>query len=387
MATAVVPAPFTLGNRLIDGQTLDTNFAYPFLSTQDAITAGAGGTQANATLLVARINTVSTVVTSADSVKLPPSKPGQVIFITNASANSMQVFAHGTATINGIDGQATGVAQAAASQVMYTTSVAGKWYSYGVGTGGAGNYTGNFDGIVGANTPAAATVTALTASGTIIRGSANAITAFATGGQGSATALTKDINSITVCATANDSVKLPAAVAGRMVQVSNLGASAAAVFPASGELIDALGANASVSLAVGGSIIFTCAVTGSWKSTQQQVLGAQFSTGTTTTTFTAGQLTGAQWVSYASTAGTPGSIATRTATQMFADDPYARVGGGYRLRVSNSSSGAAVLTITAGGGVTLTGTATVADTTYRDYVVTYQSATALTIQNVGSGSI
>lgn len=235
----------------------------------------------------------------------------------------------------------------------------------------------------------ATTVTgALTATGAISRSVTNAITAFATGGQASATALTADINSITVCATAADSVKLPTATAGRMVQVSNLGAAYASVFPASGDLIDALAVNTSISLAVGGSIIFTCAVAGSWKATTQAVLGVKFGTGTTTTTFTAGQLTGAQWVSYASTAGTPGSIATRTAAQMFADDPFARVGGGYRLRVSNASSGAAVLTITGGAaGITLTGTATVADATYRDFTVTYTSASALVIQNIGSGPI
>lgn len=117
------------------------------------------------------------------------------------------------------------------------------------------------------------------------------------------------------------------------------------------------------------------------------ILGAKFSTGTTTTTFTTGQLTGALWVSYASTAGTPGSIATRTATQMFNDNPYASVGGGYRLRISNTAAGSATMTITAGSGVTLTGTATIADGSYRDFIVTYTSATALTIQNIGGGTL
>jgi len=257
----------------------------------------------------------------------------------------------------------------------------------------SGTYTGTFNGVVGGTTPAAGTFTAVsgttgTFTGAITRSVTNGITAFATGGQSSATALTADINSITVCATAADSVKLPAATAGRMVQVSNLGAAYASVFPASGDLIDALAANTSVSLAVGGSIIFTCSVAGSWKATAQAVLGAKFTTGTTTTTFTAGQLTGAANVSYASTAATPGSIATRTAAEMFADDPYARVGGGYRLRISNTAAGSATMTITGGAaGITLTGTATIADASYRDFVVTYTSASALVIQNVGGGTL
>lgn len=214
----------------------------------------------------------------------------------------------------------------------------------------------------------------------------NAITAFAGGGQSSATALTSTINSITTCATAADSVKLPTATAGSIVQVSNLGAAYASVFPATGDLIDALAANASISLPVGGSLFFTCSVTGSWKSQGNgKVSDAKFTTGTTTTTFTAGQLTGAPFVNYTNTQGTPGSIATRTATQMFADDPNARVGYSYLLRITNGQ-GTGTLTVTAGSGVTLTGTATVALNTWRDFVVTYTSATALVIQNIAVGT-
>lgn len=112
---------------------------------------------------------------------------------------------------------------------------------------------------------------------------------------------------------------------------------------------------------------------------------AKFSTGTTTTTFAAGQLTGADFTVYTNTQGTPGSIATRTATEMFGDDATAVVGRSYHLRIVNGQ-GTGTLTVTAGSGVTLTGTATVAANTWRDFVVTYTSATALTIQNVGVGT-
>lgn len=241
------------------------------------------------------------------------------------------------------------------------------------------------DGPIGSVTPAAGIFTNLTASGVTKRSVTNAITAHAGGGQGSATALTADINSITVCATAADSVVLPAATAGRMVQVSNLGAAYASIFPASGEIIDALAADTSISLAVRSSIIFTCAVAGSWKATPQPHAGAKYTTGTTTTTFAAGQLTGAYFVVYNNTQGTPGSIITRTAAEMFIDDPFARVGGTYHLRVINNQ-GTGVLTITAGSNVTLTGTMTIATNTYRDFIVTYTSATALVIQQCGIGT-
>lgn len=95
-------------------------------------------------------------------------------------------------------------------------------------------------------------------------GAANAITAFATGGQASATQLTKDVNRVTVCASNNDSVKLPAATAGRRIFVKNASANTLAIFPASGEVINALAADAAYSLATVKGVLFVCAVAGTW---------------------------------------------------------------------------------------------------------------------------
>jgi hypothetical protein len=111
----------------------------------------------------------------------------------------------------------------------------------------------------------------------------------------------------------------------------------------------------------------------------------KFTTNTTTTTFAAGQLTGAATTVYHNTGSTPGSIATRTATLMFSDDPTARVGYTYICRIVNAQ-GTGTLTVTAGAGVTLTGTATIAVNTFRDFAVTYTSATALVMQNVATGT-
>jgi len=112
----------------------------------------------------------------------------------------------------------------------------------------------------------------------------DAITAFATGGQGSAVQLTSQVNRITVCATDGDSVKLPTAVPGQLIEVSNIGAAYADVFPISGDLIDSLSVDIAVSLPPGESIIFTCSVALKWKSTSLPQPGASFVTGTTTTT-------------------------------------------------------------------------------------------------------
>lgn len=215
--------------------------------------------------------------------------------------------------------------------------------------------------------------------------STNAITAFATGGQASAVALTSNINRVTVCATLHDSVKLPTATAGSTIKVINNGAAGLDVFPASGDAIDSLAANTAVTIPTGRESIFDCAVTGTWSEKRPTPIAAQYTTGTTTTTFAAGQLTGANFVTYNNTQGTPGSIATRTAAQMFSDDPQARVGGTYILRIKNGQ-GTGTLTVTLGSNVTLTGTMTIAINTYRDFLVTYTSATALVIQSIGTGT-
>lgn len=113
----------------------------------------------------------------------------------------------------------------------------------------------------------------------------------------------------------------------------------------------------------------------------------QLSTGTTTTTFTAGQLTGAQDVTYTSTAATPGSIATRTATQMFGDVTGAFVGMTWRLRIWNNSGSANSLTVTAGTGVTLSGKTSYIITQFGflDFYCQFTSTTTMTMQAIGAG--
>lgn len=242
------------------------------------------------------------------------------------------------------------------------------------------------DQTIGTATITTANITTLNVTGSTTSSVTNAITAFATGGQASATALTTTLNRITTCATAGDSVKLPAAAAGRTVRVINSGAAYANVFPVSGEVIDTLTANLAVSVPVGQEITFSCEVAGTWISSGLVYMPAKFTTGTTTTTFAAGQLTGAARVNYTNTQGTPGSIAFRTAAQMFADDPYARVGSTYSLVITNGQ-GTGTLTVTGGAsGITLTGTATIAINTWREYLVTYTSQSALVIQNIATGT-
>ena len=96
---------------------------------------------------------------------------------------------------------------------------------------------------------------------------ANGLTAHSGGGQGSALALTETINRITTVAASADSVKLPAALAGQGVVVINAAASNPMnCYPASGDAINALSANAALSIVANTTVMFFCAVNGTWNS-------------------------------------------------------------------------------------------------------------------------
>jgi hypothetical protein len=92
----------------------------------------------------------------------------------------------------------------------------------------------------------------------------NNITAFAGGGQTSATQMSSARNRVTTVATTGDSVKLVAAKAGNVVCVFNKGANSLNVFPATGDIINALSANAAYALAATKGADFYCVVDGTW---------------------------------------------------------------------------------------------------------------------------
>jgi hypothetical protein len=93
----------------------------------------------------------------------------------------------------------------------------------------------------------------------------NGLTALAGGGQAGATALAPGINRITTVAAGNDSVLLPKSYPGAIVLVKNAAAANSAnVYPATGEVINALGANNPFALAAGKFAMFVCGVLGTW---------------------------------------------------------------------------------------------------------------------------
>ncbi len=154
----------TLGNIQVDGNLI----VLGSINGEDQIVTGiiahAGGGQTNATLLTAgAFNNITTVATTADSVKLPPSVSGLIVTVSNQGANAAQIFGTSPDTINGV-ATGTGISIPVGAIFEFTCVVAGNWLQ-NVQTGGA--FTGTFDGVLGGNTPAAASVTTLGASSTI----------------------------------------------------------------------------------------------------------------------------------------------------------------------------------------------------------------------------
>jgi hypothetical protein len=103
------PKQYSTSIQLIGGDDFNAVVAQ-LNSEKDGIVAGIGGTQAKATQLAAHVNTIKTVTTAADSVKLPKGFTGLQVWVCNAdAANDCQVFTYGVGTIGGTDGAATGV--------------------------------------------------------------------------------------------------------------------------------------------------------------------------------------------------------------------------------------------------------------------------------------
>lgn len=114
---------------------------------------------------------------------------------------------------------------------------------------------------------------------------------------------------------------------------------------------------------------------------------AQFTTASLTAgTLAAALITGALLTVLQNTGATPGTQTTRTATQMLADFQQLRIGQSWVVRVQNT--GAGTFTLAADASMTLTGTATIAQNAWRDFLFTITgTGTTGTIQNIGGGTL
>lgn len=214
---------------------------YVLESAQDGITATPSGTQVTSYQLTCQTSRVSTVATAGDGVKLPPSQAGLEVMVINASTKAITVYGSSPDTIDGV-ATATGVSQMGQSVVIYVCAAAGAWFSEGLATGYG-------------------------TAGLATQSSQDALTAKAGGGQGGGPTINRMINRITTVATAADSVTLPASIAGMQITIINAAAANSMnVFPATGDVINALGANTAFAVAANKTATFYCTAAGQWHS-------------------------------------------------------------------------------------------------------------------------
>ena len=284
------------GTEAFDNLTMANPINYDHNTT---ITAFATGGQTSATALTGEFNNVTTCATAGDSVKLPTAALGLKIAVKNSGAASLAVFPFSGDSINALAINLS-VNIPVGGDMTFRAISATVWETNEVFTSPApttqmgefvfkaSDNAADHEVILTNASHGQATTTTVPdpagATGTVVleeitntfdlpqRYDANTtITAFATGGQTDATALTGEFNNVTVCATAGDSVKLPAAAQGLKVTVKNSGAASLAVFPATSDSINAMAVNLSVDIPVGGQMTFRAISATVWESDEMLV--------------------------------------------------------------------------------------------------------------------
>lgn len=358
-------------NKLFGNVTIKSG-SFIFESAGTGITAGTTRTQAGATALAQEINRVDTSTAPSagtilgDGVALPAAAAGLDLIVWNNTANPIQLYGNGSDTVNGTAG-ATGIAMPPNSVYLAVAAATGAWIVDGTGMGNSGALNTEL------------TVTGISAAGTT---------------QGTATPLSAMINNVTTVSSGTG-VNLPTSAAGLSIVVQNNGANGLLVYPAQGasDTINGIAATAGVLLLPGSIGIFNCAVAGAWTVQPASTNSAAYTTASNTTGFTASaaQVTGGLAsvdLALTGTLGAGANITTPTAAAIVAALHCPTVGTSYRLRITNRSGGAFSWTVVAGSGITLNGTATIAQNTWREFVMTVTNAAtpAVTMQSVAVGT-
>jgi hypothetical protein len=210
---------------------------------------------------------VSATLSATSTLTLSGSTTGAASFATSqTTANTSICTAQttGTLTIGGTTqtgtitvGQSTG-AQTLNLGTGATTN--GTTKTINIGANGVSGSTTNVN--IGSAVSGATSNT--TVNGFLVNSISAAVTA-AGANQANATALVSNINNVTVVATNADGVRLPTAIAGIRILIRNSDAAdTLKIYPATGGQIDALGTNASYSLAAGSTIELFASTTTQW---------------------------------------------------------------------------------------------------------------------------
>lgn len=201
--------------------------------------------------------------------------------------------------------------------------------------------------------------------------------------QATATVLTTDLNYVSTCA-AGAGVILPTGEVSKSVTVFNNGAANCAVYPPVGGALGLLATNVASFVSPGQAVtyVYTGTLNASFVGNAPLPLTKLTSIAVASGTLAAGDMEGAA-ISVLTQSGAT-ALTTRTAAQMYAAIPNAVPGFSWFVRIINTNAG--TLTLTMDASVTATGTLTLATNTFRDFLLTFTSATAATMKQIGTGA-
>lgn len=328
----------------------------------------AGGGQGGALLLTAMVNRFTTVG-AGNGALLPVNAIGMNIAVTNDGANALTVYPDSGASINSL-GTNVGTLLPVGTTATFICEASNVWKTQvfpprelntALTTAGAGIPTaaGIVGGIIARTGPAGAfSDTTDTA--------ANIIAAVHGAAVGQSWELTY-INATAFVATL---------IAGGGVTLTNLSGGTLTVAP-----------NSWARMLVTVATAFTVTMQILAEGPNVSLPPAKFSTiNVTTGTLAVGNASGAAFTCLTSTNGTPGNQAMRTVAQVLVDTPGLAVGMSYMLRVTNTGAGTFTLATDGSAQFTMTGTMTIPQNTFRDFVVTINTATTGTVQSVAVGT-
>src|ERR1044072_5088262 len=224
------------------------------------------------------------------------------------------------------------------------------------------------------------------------------ITAGTTRTQAGATQITADITTVntSTAATAGtnfgDGVLLPQIGSGtdRVFLINNT-ANPIQIYGCGSDTGNGVAAATGVAMPANSSATFIEANPGAWQCLLDSPQMAAFNSNTATSgaTLTAANVTGGEATVDLALTGTLGAGANAqlpTVANLLQSMYAPAVGSTYRLRILNRSSANFAWTVTTNTGWTLAGTMSIAQNTWRDFVVTVMSLTAATLQAVGVGT-
>lgn len=225
-----------------------------------------------------------------------------------------------------------------------------------------------------------------------------AITAGTTRTQAGATLITSDFTTVgtSTSATAGtnrgDGVLLPKVSSGSdRIYLLNNTANPIVVYGNGSDTVNGNAGSVGIAMPPYAAATFIETDVGAWQAILDGEPGAAFNSNTATAsaTLTAANVTGGSAsvdLALTGTLGAAGAATLPLVTDLVKSMWAAKVGDSFRLRVVNESSANFAWTMTTNTGWTLTGTMSIAQNTWREFVVTLTSLTAATLQSVAVGT-